>query len=121
MRARFAKLTAIVVFATLVLAAPALAYSLVYYDGYALRGDLLLGPRHSLTESSLRVLDSYSSSCTGAYDLEGTRVGTPYCTSGLNSVAAHPYCGCQLRYPAAQVVAVPDWYSGGYLRARENY
>lgn len=112
-RAKLAKLTVIAAFATIAFAASALATTLYYYAGY-LNG-LYLGPRHSLTESSVRVLSNFpASACTTAYNTDGSRAGTPYCAAGYNSLAAHPYCGCRLRYPAVSS-------GGSNLRARLAY
>ena len=97
--------------ATLAFTGVAFAASNVYFEGNA-SGGPFLGPRHSLTETSVRVLDN-SGACTTAYELNGQRAGTPSCVSGVNGLAAHPYNGT-LRNPAFSE-------SGGSVRARENY
>ena len=118
MRARFsAKVAVVAAFATLALAASALAYSLVYYEGYLYSYQNATGPRHTLSETSARNIGlSVESMCTSAIDAYTFELaGEPACVYGsTNSLAVHPYCRCRLRYGAANI-------SGGYIRAREDY
>ena len=99
--------------ATLCFAAVAVAYTLVYYEGWTTS---TLGPRHSITETSVRDLYGYMA-CTSAKNLDYTQAGTAYCVSGYNLVTAHAYNG-SLRYPWC---GTPQGYGSGYMRCREDY
>ncbi len=106
------------VLALLALAGTAFAGSVVYADGYY-DGGPWTGPRHTITETSARVLSASSgtfkaTACTTAYNMDGTRAGTPYCAYNYDSLAVHGYCGCAMRIPAFST-------NGIFVRARVNY
>lgn len=75
-------------------AGPASAAYDEFWNGY-LNG-AVNAPWHTLTEASVRSVDG-GFTCIAAYNRDGTRAGDPSCTSGVNGLATHPYCGCQLR------------------------
>ncbi len=116
MRAKVLGIPIAAILATLVLAVPAFATALTYYDGYLnSAGSPYFGPRHTLTEVSVRTLSNFpASACTTAYETDGTRVFDPVCAYGYNGLATHVLCGCALRTPAVSS-------GGSYLRAQENY
>lgn len=101
------------VVASLCLTAVAAAYTLVYFEGWTTS---TLGPKHSITETSVRDLYGYIA-CTSAKNLDYTQAGTAYCTSGYNTVTAHPYNG-SMRYGWC---GTPQGYTSGYMRCREDY
>jgi hypothetical protein len=105
--------------ATLAFAVPALAADVIYYNGFLTDGTAVSGPRHSLTNNSVRKLGrSSTAACVQTTDANRNLDSEARCTSVQNGVASHAFCGCKLRYP---IVFTGSGGGGTDLRARLEY
>lgn len=89
------------------------AATLVYFEGLTTGRT---GPRHSLTETSVR-LNSGNWGCTWAINMDGSSAGGTACTTSTGGAVTHSYGGT-LRYPAC---GTPKGTGASRLRCRADW
>jgi hypothetical protein len=109
----------LVVAGALAFAVPAFAVDIVYHNGFLYQGQVVEGPRHSLTYIGARKLGASSTEiCVVTADRDRVIDSASRCTAMQNGVAEHAFCGCKLRYP---IVFARNDGGGTDTRARLRY